>query len=62
MLTEEWREIDGIYRIEAKKKRSKFTQEELKNQQHTVLQLNEVRRGGGGEENERNAKILNANF
>ncbi|GMH49734.1 hypothetical protein TrLO_g7299 [Triparma laevis f. longispina] len=41
MLTEEWREIDGIYRIEAKKKRSKFTQEELKNQQHTVLQLNE---------------------
>ena len=45
MLTEEWRELDGIYRVEARKKRSKFTPEELKNQQHIVMTLsNEITR------------------
>ncbi|GMH84967.1 hypothetical protein TrVE_jg5105 [Triparma verrucosa] len=41
MLTEEWRELDSLYRIESRKKRSKFTQAELQSQQHTVLQLND---------------------
>ena len=45
MLTEEWRELDGIYRVEARKKRSKFTADELKNQAHTVMTLsNEITR------------------
>lgn len=40
-LTEEWRELDSIYRIEARKKRSKFTAEELDSQRITVLNLSQ---------------------
>jgi hypothetical protein len=40
-LTEEWREMDNVYRVEAKKKRSKFSKEELANQQHIVVQMND---------------------
>ncbi|GMI24050.1 hypothetical protein TeGR_g9903 [Tetraparma gracilis] len=46
-------ELDNIYRVEAKKKRSKFTKEELSNQQHLVVSMNdeinkikELQRGG----------------
>ena len=40
-LSEDWRELDNIYRVEAKKKRSKFSKDELNNQQHIVIQMNE---------------------
>lgn len=35
----EWSELDTIYKKEARKKRSKFTPEELETQQHLVQQL-----------------------
>ena len=40
-LTEDWRELDNVYRREAKKKRSKFSREELDGQQHIVVQMND---------------------
>jgi uncharacterized coiled-coil DUF342 family protein len=38
-LQEEWRELDGLYKNEARKKRSKFTQVELETQHTLVLNL-----------------------
>jgi len=40
-LSENWRELDGIYRVEARKKRSKFSPEELERQKTIVIQLQE---------------------
>ena len=38
-MQEEWREMDALYKNEARKKRSKFTQAELEAQQTLVLSL-----------------------
>mmetsp|Transcript_20746 Transcript_20746/g.30566 ORF Transcript_20746/g.30566 Transcript_20746/m.30566 type:complete len:328 (-) Transcript_20746:17-1000(-) len=38
-MTEEWRDLDGIYKKEARKKRSRFTQEELAAQHTLVVSL-----------------------
>lgn len=38
-VTDEWKELDAIYKKEARKKRSKFTPEELETQQQLVQQL-----------------------
>lgn len=38
---DEWKEIDAIYKKEARKKRSKFSEEELETQQDLVQQLYE---------------------
>jgi len=38
-LQEDWRELDGLYKNEARKKRSKFTQAELETQHTLVLNL-----------------------
>lgn len=40
-LSSNWRELDGIYRAEARKKRSKFSPEELDRQKTIVSQLQE---------------------
>lgn len=39
MATEEWEELDGLYKNEARKRKSKFTQEELDFQQTLVQRL-----------------------
>jgi vacuolar-type H+-ATPase subunit I/STV1 len=40
-VQDEWKELDAIYKKEARKKRSKFTPEELETQQQLVQQLYE---------------------
>ncbi|KAL7531768.1 hypothetical protein ACHAXR_004220 [Thalassiosira sp. AJA248-18] len=39
--SDEWSELNGMYKKEARKKKSKFTQEELEVQQALVMQLNQ---------------------
>jgi len=39
--TDEWKEMDAIYKREARKKRSKFSEEELETQQDLVQQLHD---------------------